>query len=374
MRRTFFIVIFSMICTSAFSDDVRSLWNEIKPYILKSEKCMAFEKIKFFGDGDSLEFHKEGKPIKINSEAQIPYELYSLFYKELKKREMPFVLNNKCGDIYGEELFAFSFPEAELSVYPLLYRSISDFVYEIIILTNEDVDMKTHVGEIMWRTRIFSFIYDENKAEVLSSLILFSALTTIPDLNIYGDLSKGSALYDDVDYYVTHSIDNNIYTIYANKDVLGVQLGGLNGFEIYKLSTGLLRYEKVWSSIRIFPEEIPSSVLKTVKNKDEIIEVVYNPMGYECEIIDVDGYTNVREKPNSKAKILYTIKEKERFVIDGYSCGGWYRVIFVNNNLQPGWIHKSRVKKLKMLNESLDGPLDVDWDYEEYDIYYIGDL
>ena len=97
-------------------------------------------------------------------------------------------------------------------------------------------------------------------------------------------------------------------------------------------------------------------------------------MGYECEIIDVDGYTNVREKPNSKAKILYTIKEKERFVIDGYSCGGWYRVIFVNNNLQPGWIHKSRVKKLKMLNESLDGPLDVDWDYEEYDIYYIGDL
>ena len=101
----------------------------------------------------------------------------------------------------------------------------------------------------------------------------------------------GSRLYDDVDYYVTHSIDNNIYTIYANKDVLGVQLGGLNGFEIYKLSTGLLRYEKVWSSIRIFPEEIPSSVLKTVKNKDEIIEVVYNPMGYECEIIDVDAYT-----------------------------------------------------------------------------------
>jgi uncharacterized protein YgiM (DUF1202 family) len=69
-------------------------------------------------------------------------------------------------------------------------------------------------------------------------------------------------------------------------------------------------------------------------------------------IIDPDGYTNVREEPDTQSKILYKIKEGFGGILEITDNPNWYRVIYSKegggeypdkNNFIKGWIHKSRV-------------------------------
>jgi hypothetical protein len=66
-------------------------------------------------------------------------------------------------------------------------------------------------------------------------------------------------------------------------------------------------------------------------------------------IEDKDGFTNIRQEPNAKSKIVGTIKEDDIFYY--FSDKGqkeWYS-IYRKNNKKSGYVHKSRVKSLVSL-------------------------
>lgn len=145
----------------------------------------------------------------------------------------------------------------------------------------------------------------------------------------------------------------------------GVQLGIRAGNEVYKFNYHINRYEQIWSSIFYFPENVPSHIFEDVDEGREVV-VIRDPHAIECEIQDKDGFVNVREAPNKNAKIMYRIKEKEKFIIESEDCNGWYRVIMCGENTDGGWIHNSRVKKLKTMNSDLKYSLPKLYDDGEY--------
>lgn len=68
---------------------------------------------------------------------------------------------------------------------------------------------------------------------------------------------------------------------------------------------------------------------------------------FDAVINDTDGYSNVRRYPDPKATILYKILKDEKFQIEEFpQAKNWYR-IFNYKNSYEGWIHKSRVTKIK---------------------------
>ncbi len=388
MKKIVFVLFLLLVCYPVFSD-VRSSWNEIKTYILKSEKCMSFDKIKFLPSrentvGENIIFKKDDKDIKINFEAQIPYKLYYTFIEELKKSKLPYVLvNDNCGEVYGQQQLSFSIPEmhydsiyesysknnykTKLKIFPLFYRNLADSIYEVVVLTTSDIkDSEETLGWI-GETIVFSFIYDENEAEVLSSLILCYMVPCMHKSELE-NLDMWSCS-DNLDFAI--EINNNVYKIFKIREGYGMEYGVNEGVEIYILSSESYKYERIWSSLFTYPDKVPSSVLDTIKNIDHVNTIIHFPMAYECEILDSDGYTNVREKPNVNSDVLFKIKETDKFIINGFECNGWYKVLFVNNNVKMGWINKSRVRKLLMLNNRLDGPRNpLLFEYKEYDIFY----
>jgi Bacterial SH3 domain len=78
-----------------------------------------------------------------------------------------------------------------------------------------------------------------------------------------------------------------------------------------------------------------------------------NTEGYGFSIIDdKDGFTNVREEPNVKSKIVGKIKEGELFFsFENEKHKDWYAVDFKQNNTVSGYVHRSRVKFIEKLSK-----------------------
>jgi Bacterial SH3 domain len=76
-----------------------------------------------------------------------------------------------------------------------------------------------------------------------------------------------------------------------------------------------------------------------------------NTEGYGFAIIDdKDGFTNVREEPNVKSKIIGKIKEGELFFcFSNEKHKDWFAVDIKNNNKLSGYVHKSRIKFVEEL-------------------------
>jgi Bacterial SH3 domain len=76
-----------------------------------------------------------------------------------------------------------------------------------------------------------------------------------------------------------------------------------------------------------------------------------NTEGYGFAIIDdKDGFTNVREEPNVKSKIVGKIKEGELFFcFSNEKHKDWFAVDVKNNNNLSGYVHKSRIKFVEEL-------------------------
>ena len=82
-----------------------------------------------------------------------------------------------------------------------------------------------------------------------------------------------------------------------------------------------------------------------------------NCLGQAAIIADPDGYTNVREQPNSKSKILYQVKNFEVFLISEQE-GEWVEVFIPRNKFSiydtpeqyiRGFMHQSRIRQLENL-------------------------
>lgn len=62
------------------------------------------------------------------------------------------------------------------------------------------------------------------------------------------------------------------------------------------------------------------------------------------KINDPDGYTNVRENPTTKSKILFKILDTEYFYYESSDISNWCRV--TNMNGDSGFMHQSRIEGL----------------------------
>ncbi|MBP5526799.1 MAG: SH3 domain-containing protein [Paludibacteraceae bacterium] len=62
-------------------------------------------------------------------------------------------------------------------------------------------------------------------------------------------------------------------------------------------------------------------------------------------IDDVDGYVNVRSKPNANSEILYTIPTKTKVLCHEIKDSNWVEIVEVENSERiGGYVHKSRLK------------------------------
>ena len=325
------LLLINFLCVFEVFSEGGNPWEQIKPYILKTKKLTSFNGIKFC-------------VIKSNKH---PY----------------FLAHENCGETNGKSYVALTIPEDlpkpnsdGLKIFPLFYRIVKDSVYEVVMFFISN-----------YKIEVCTFIYDETQSNVLSSLSLYHQAIDIDpteQCDRLEDLTKFNNYMDDSNYF-TISIDHDIYTIYATLENLGVQLGIRAGNEVYKFNYHINRYEQIWSSIFYFPENVPSHIFEDVDEGREVV-VIRDPHAIECEIQDKDGFVNVREAPNKNAKIMYRIKEKEKFIIESEDCNGWYRVIMCGENTDGGWIHNSRVKKLKTMNSDLKYSLPKLYDDGEY--------
>ena len=60
-------------------------------------------------------------------------------------------------------------------------------------------------------------------------------------------------------------------------------------------------------------------------------------------INDTDGYTNIREQPNAKSKIVRRILKNELFFFMPVSDSDWYRVYSNESSSSIGYIHKNKI-------------------------------
>jgi hypothetical protein len=76
-----------------------------------------------------------------------------------------------------------------------------------------------------------------------------------------------------------------------------------------------------------------------------------NTEGYGFAIIDdKDGFTNIREEPNMKSKIVGNVKEGELFFcFSNEKHKDWFAVDVKNNYNLSGYVHKSRIKFVEEL-------------------------
>ena len=62
-------------------------------------------------------------------------------------------------------------------------------------------------------------------------------------------------------------------------------------------------------------------------------------------VVDSDGYVNVRNNPNVKSEILYTIPGKTQVLCHQLKDSNWVEVIEIKgSNRIGGYVHNSRLK------------------------------
>lgn len=99
--------------------------------------------------------------------------------------------------------------------------------------------------------------------------------------------------------------------------------------------------------------------MKTIVIMLVMIGFAVNANSQVATIQDEDGYTNVRQKPNGKAKIIHKINEGEVFFI-GEDTDGWVEVHFssdmfsediIRKGLRSGYVHNSRILPLEAMSQ-----------------------
>ncbi|MDR1730202.1 MAG: SH3 domain-containing protein [Prevotellaceae bacterium] len=140
------------------------------------------------------------------------------------------------------------------------------------------------------------------------------------------------------DFYLRTVIDNNgrIHRIFQ---------GGAATSEKYTYSLDESGYFKI-EKIQVYDWDSSVTELNTI-SIDEVINFTKGEI-LKAFINDPDGYTNVREQPNSSSPILYKIKKDESFyVITDLINDNWYKIALYENktkSYEGGYIHKSKIK------------------------------
>lgn len=78
---------------------------------------------------------------------------------------------------------------------------------------------------------------------------------------------------------------------------------------------------------------------------DGVLKEISKSIIGQYEVVDNDGYVNVREKPDGKSKILYTIESGSVIISRSDNGSKWEEVISIeDSNKKGGYIHSSRLR------------------------------
>jgi len=101
-------------------------------------------------------------------------------------------------------------------------------------------------------------------------------------------------------------------------------------------SDGIIHYEENRYSVnvQIDYQLMDDGVLKQIKKLN---------IG-QYEVVDQDGYVNVRERPDGKSKVLYTIESGSVVNASSESGSNWYKIISIEgDDKKGGYVHSSRL-------------------------------
>jgi hypothetical protein len=293
--------------------------TEFFKFIKKAPNFQNLNGCIFIANNDApYEFFLNGKPLEINYNDTISYNVYNEFiYKSLypshpKKHYPKIIFNNSEKDLDSIDVTSVGI----VSPSKLLDGKICN--PKIVVLAKRELN-KNHLDFILYTDvdeGVFIEIYSYSKSQkkVVSYLELFSGLKSKRSCDPLG--------INYVSTYQTITVKDDIITQTVNDG-----------------------YQELWDrKIRL--------------NKDGYYEVIWhsNPTRkskiFEAVINDSDGYTNVRQEPNTNSPVIFKIYENEKFSIEEFpNTQNWYRIYNYKDKYE-GWIHKSRVSKKKLVIDS----------------------
>lgn len=79
--------------------------------------------------------------------------------------------------------------------------------------------------------------------------------------------------------------------------------------------------------------------------EDGVLKEISKSIIGQYEVVDKDGYVNVRDKPDGKSKILYTIESGSVIISSSDNGSKWEEVISIEgSDKKGGYIHSSRLR------------------------------
>ena len=164
--------------------------------------------------------------------------------------------------------------------------------------------------------------YIENNKYNLFIVRYRSVTNTIMDLYVFdkdGVILSFVSLYEDEGFNSERK--ERIDTVYIRSKISN---NGIVNFEENRYGV----------NVKVDYQLMDDGVLKDIK---KLITGQY-------EVVDKDGYVNVRERPDGKSKVLYTIESGSVVKASSESGSKWFKVISVEgNDKKGGYIHSSRL-------------------------------
>lgn len=150
-----------------------------------------------------------------------------------------------------------------------------------------------------------------------------SVMNTFVDLYIFnneGKLLSFLDLYED-ENYKKNGI-RNIDSVYIRTEIT---------------TDGIIHYEENRYGVNV--------KIDYQLQDDGILKEVAKSITGQYEVVDNDGYVNVREKPDAKSKILYTIESGSVIISHSENGSKWEEVISIeDSDKKGGYIHSSRLR------------------------------
>ena len=150
-----------------------------------------------------------------------------------------------------------------------------------------------------------------------------SVMNTFVDLYIFnneGKLLSFLDLYED-ENYKKNGI-RNIDSVYIRTEIT---------------TDGIIHYEENRYGVNV--------KIDYQLQDDGILKEVAKSIIGQYEVVDKDGYVNVREKPDAKSKVLYTIESGSVIISHSENGSKWEEVISIeDSDKKGGYIHSSRLR------------------------------
>ena len=171
--------------------------------------------------------------------------------------------------------------------------------------------------------KIYALGYLKNEKYKCLITRIESVMNTFVDLYIFnneGKLLSFLDLYEDENYEKKGI--RNIDSVYIRTEIT---------------TDGIIHYEENRYGVNV--------KIDYQLQDDGILKEVAKSIIGQYEVVDKDGYVNVREKPDAKSKVLYTIESGSVIISHSENGSKWEEVISIeDSDKKGGYIHSSRLR------------------------------